>query len=138
MSRRKGRILALEALYAWEAAGAPLEEILTFAWVDDEKLEAMGEAGLAFPRIIVAGTIENIAVIDQKIRDSIQHWDFDRLKRVDLAILRLGVYSLLFQKDIPHSVTIEEAVKLCLDYGCDDSFRFVNAVLDKISKTANH
>jgi N utilization substance protein B len=44
------------------------------------------------------------------------------------------VYSLLFQ-DIPHSVTIEEAVKLCLDYGGEDSFRFVNGVLDNISKS---
>jgi N utilization substance protein B len=46
----------------------------------------------------------------------------------------MSVYSLLFQKDIPASVTIEEAVKLCLDYGTEDSFKFVNGVLDRISK----
>ena len=127
-------MLALEALYAWEAAGTPVEELLAFPWVDDEKLKAMGEAALVFPRVLVAGTLENIAVIDKKIRSVIQNWDFSRLKRVDLAIMRISVYSLLFQKDIPASVTIEEAVKLCIDYGADDSFKFVNGVLDSISK----
>jgi N utilization substance protein B len=134
MSRWKGRVLALEALYAWEAAGTPLEELLAFPWVDGKKLEKLGDEGLAFPRLLIAGVIENIAVVDKKIRKSVQKWDFSRLKRVDLAILRLSVYSLLFQ-DIPHSVTIEEAVKLCLDYGGEDSFRFVNGVLDSISKS---
>jgi N utilization substance protein B len=134
MSRWKGRVLALEALYAWEAAGAPVEELLAFPWVDGEKLKAMGDDALVFPRLLVAGTIENIAVIDKKIRSSIQNWAFSRLKRVDLAVMRLSVYSLLFQKDIPASVTIEEAVKLCIEYGADDSFKFVNGVLDSISK----
>jgi N utilization substance protein B len=134
MSRWKGRVLALEALYAWEAAGTPVEELLAFPWADSKKLENMGDE-LAFPRLLTAGTIENIAVIDKKIRSSIQNWAFSRLKRVDLAILRLSVYSLMFQQDIPHSVTIEEAVKLCLDYGGEDSFRFVNGVLDSVSKS---
>jgi N utilization substance protein B len=133
MSRWKGRVLALEALYAWDAARAPVEELLAFPWVDGEKLKSMGEDALVFPRMLIAGTIENIAVIDKKIRSAIQNWDFSRLKRVDLAVMRLSVYSLLFQKDIPASITIEEAVKLCVDYGGDDSFRFVNGVLDSIS-----
>ncbi|MDR3356943.1 MAG: transcription antitermination factor NusB [Spirochaetaceae bacterium] len=137
MSRWKGRVLAMEALYAWEAANTPVEELLAFPWVDGDKLERLGEAELVFPRLLIAGTIENIAVIDKKIRQTIQNWAFSRLKRVDLAILRLSVYSLLFQKDVPASVTIEEAVKLCLEYGVDDSFRFVNGVLDGISKGLN-
>jgi N utilization substance protein B len=135
MSRWKGRVLALEALYAWEAAKHPLKELLAFPWEDDERLKAMGEEELAFPRALIAGVIENIAVIDKKIRSSLQNWDFSRLKRVDLAILRLSVYSLMFQKDIPSSVTIEEAVKLSIEYSLDDSFRFVNGVLDNISKS---
>jgi N utilization substance protein B len=134
MSRWKGRVLALEALYAWEAARHPLEELLAFSWVDEEKLKSMREEDLAFTRILIAGVIENIKEIDKKIRSALRNWDFSRLKRVDLAILRLGVYSLLFQEDIPSSVTIEEAVKLSIDYGTDDSFRFVNGVLDSISK----
>ncbi|MDR0382960.1 MAG: transcription antitermination factor NusB [Spirochaetaceae bacterium] len=135
MSRWKGRVLALEALYAWEAAKHPPQELLSFPWVEDEKLRMMSDADLAFPRALIAGAIENIAVIDKKIRSSIKNWDFSRLKRVDLAILRLGAYSLMFQKDIPSSVTIEEAVKLSIEYGVDDSFRFVNGVLDSISKS---
>jgi N utilization substance protein B len=126
--------MALEALYAWEAAGTPLEELINFPWVEEEKLQKMSEADLAFPRLLIAGVIENRALIDKKIRAAIQNWEFSRLKRVDLAILRLSAYSLLFQKDVPPSVTIEEAVKLSLEYSGEDSFRFVNAVLDAIKK----
>jgi N utilization substance protein B len=135
MSRWKGRVLALEAIYAWEAAKHPLEELLAFSWVDEERLNTMSEADLAFPRAMIAGVIENIAAIDKKIRSSLQNWNFSRLKRVDLAILRLSTYSLMFQKDIPSSVTIEEAIKLSIEYSLDDSFRFVNGVLDNISKS---
>jgi N utilization substance protein B len=131
MSRRKGRVLALEALYAWDIARHPLDELLAFRWQDGKE---MSEETLVFPRVVIAGTIENIRIIDKKIRASLQNWTLSRLKRVDLAILRLSVYSLLFQKDIPASVVIEEAVQLAMEYGGDDSFRFVNAVLDNIRK----
>jgi N utilization substance protein B len=135
MSRRRGRILALEALYAWEISGAPLEELIAFPWVEEETLKNIGEENLVFPRLLIAGVIENRAAIDKKIRAAVQNWDFSRLRRVDLAILRLSVYSLVYQKETPASVTIEEAVKLSLEYGCEDSYRFVNAVLDKIRQT---
>jgi N utilization substance protein B len=82
----------------------------------------------------VAGTIENICVIDEKIKENLQHWDFSRLKRVDVAILRISVYSLLFQPDIPPQVVIEEAVKISIDYGEDESFRFINGILNTIKE----
>ncbi|UZV49575.1 transcription antitermination factor NusB, partial [Treponema pallidum] len=70
------------------------------------------------------------------VSSRLEHWDFVRLNKVDKAILRLSAYSLLFQKDIPPVVVIHEAVSIARDFGTDDSFRFVNGVLDNIAKSA--
>ena len=53
----------------------------------------------------------------------------------DLAVLRVGTYSLLFQRDIPAQITIDEAIEIAKEYGSEDSFRFINGVLDGLWKT---
>lgn len=94
----------------------------------------MNQESIDFARLIAAGTIQNLAKIDEQIKIQLEHWDFSRLNKVDQAILRMGVYSLLFQKDIPASVTIDEAVDISKEYGTDESYRFINGVLDGIRK----
>ena len=94
----------------------------------------MNQESLDFARLIAGGTIQNLAEIDKQIKIQLEHWDFSRLNKVDQAILRMGVYSLLFQKDIPASVTIDEAVDISKEYGTDESYRFINGVLDGIRK----
>ncbi|MDR2490996.1 MAG: transcription antitermination factor NusB [Spirochaetaceae bacterium] len=132
MSRRKARVLALEALYAYESRKQPIPELLQFGWIEENKMQRIKEEELSFSRLMVAGTIENLKRIDTVIREHLQNWDFSRLKRVDLAVLRISTYSLMFQKDIHSSIVIEEAVALCMLYSTDDSFKFVNGVLDTI------
>jgi N utilization substance protein B len=135
-ARRKGRILAFQVLYAWAAAGAKqrealLPELLDFSWVDGD---AQGGGSEDFARLLVRGVVENSAPVDAMIRRHLKNWDFSRLKPVDLALLRLGVYTLMFQ-DTPPSVVIDEAVSISRDFGTDDSYRFVNGVLDGVRKT---
>jgi N utilization substance protein B len=134
-SRRKGRILAFQALYAWGAADTPSEAIagglLDFPWQDKEKAEQSAD----FSRLLVMGTIENIAAIDAMIRGHLKNWDFSRLNRVDLAILRLSAYALMYQKDTPPSIVINEAIGISKEFGTDESFRFINGVLDSIHRT---
>lgn len=132
--RRKGRILAFQALYAWDVSKLTLTDLLDFGWVEEEKREKLGEDGIAFPRLIIAGTIEHIAEIDQIIKDNVTNWDFDRLSRVDLAIIRMSAYSLLYQTDMHPSIVIDEAIDISKEFGADDSYKFVNAVLDSIRK----
>jgi transcription antitermination protein NusB len=132
--RRKGRILAFQALYAWDVSHLSLTNLLDFDWVTEDKRERLGEDGIAFPRLIIAGTIEHIAEIDVLIKDNLTNWDFDRLNKVDLAILRMSVYSLLFQTDLHPSIVIDEAIDISKEFGSDESYRFVNAVLDSIRK----
>ncbi|MDR2176756.1 MAG: transcription antitermination factor NusB [Treponema sp.] len=156
-SRRKGRILAFQALYSWEAnagdraegaknavspaknpaaAVAPgLRELLEFPWLEQEKRAAMDEDISDFSRLLIAGTIENIAGIDRMIKKHLENWDFSRLNRVDLAILRISTYTLMFQTDVAPSIVINEAIGISKEFGTDDSYRFINGVLDSIRRT---
>jgi N utilization substance protein B len=144
--RRKARILAVQALYSWDIARLPKEEILEMGWAkespdeedndeEDRAYEEMAGAAHTFALLLIAGTLENIELIDKTIRDRLEHWDFNRLARVDLAILRMSVYCLLFQRDIPVTVVIDEAIDISKDFGSDDSYRFINGMLDGIGKS---
>ncbi len=132
--RRKSRILAFQTLYAWLQSGQDLQELLDFPWLTDAQKARYGDDGLSFVRLLVTGTVENIAAIDKTISDNITNWDLSRLRKVDLSILRMSVYSLLYQKDIHPSIAIDEAIEISREYGCDDSYRFINGVLDSIRK----
>lgn len=144
--RRRGRTIAFQTLYRYDMTGEDPETLLDFSWADAEAT-AGAEAGAPEPRalepevrdfaaLLVCGALENLPAIDDNIRAHLQNWDFTRLARVDLAILRISVYALLYQPDIPPSVTIDEAVEIAKDFGTDDSYRFINGVLDAIRKRA--
>ena len=128
--RRLGRIAAFQALYAWEETGQPVDELLGFEWMDKRP----DEATVVFAALIVRGTIENLDDVDGHIRNHLKKWSFERLNRVDLAILRTSVYALVHQRDIPANVTIDEAVEIAKQFGSPESYRFINGVLDGIRK----
>ena len=134
-SRRKGRILAFQALYCWEATHTPVEELMAFSWLENGKQAALDNELADFSRLLIAGTIENVGTVDEMIKKHLQHWDISRLNRVDLAILRMSVYTLIYQGEIAPSIVIDEAIGISKEFGTDDSFRFVNGVLDSIRMT---
>ena len=129
-TRRQARISAFQALYAWEESHQEMEELIGFEWLDKKP----DEQSAVFASLIITGTVENIGNIDEQIRQHLKNWSFERLSRVDLAILRTSSYALMFQKDIPPSVTIDEAVEIAKKFGSPESYRFVNGVLDGIRK----
>ncbi len=129
-NRRKARILAFQALYSWEINGSELSELYSYSWSREEPAEEVK----VFASFLIKGTIENLPEIDGRIKESLKRWDFERLEKVNLAILRMSTYALLYQKDIPHGVTIDEAVEITKEYSTADSYRFVNGVLDNIKK----
>jgi len=140
-SRRKGRILAFQALYCWESTKAnsvghgSLDELLMFPWLDSEKQSSLDKGIADFSRLLITGTVENVQAIDEMIKKHLQNWDISRLNRVDLAILRMSVYTLIYQHEIAPSIVIDEAIGISKEFGTDDSFRFVNGVLDSIRMT---
>ena len=135
MARRKGRILAFQALFSWDMGNGDVASMMEFPWTRDpsSQPETQNDSE-AFARLLVAGTIEHVAEIDEIIKRHLDSWDFKRINKVDLAILRVSVYPLLYQKDLHPSIVINEAVDISKEFGSDDSYKFVNAVLDNIKK----
>jgi N utilization substance protein B len=132
--RRRGRIIAVQSLYRYDLCGGGLDELFDFSWLDGERAAALSDETAAFARLLIQGTLENLDAVDGAVRGHLEHWDFSRLSRVDLAILRVSVYCLLFQREIPASVTIDEAINIARAFGGADSWRFVNGVLDAVHR----
>jgi transcription antitermination protein NusB len=128
-SRRKSRRLAVQGLYSWDVGRTDLSHLLALDWVDEKTL---GDAD--FARLLIQGTVEAIEEIDALIEQQLEHWDIARLHKVDLAILRVGTFSLRYQLDVPAHVTIDEAVELAKEMSTDEAFRFINGVLDGVRK----
>ncbi len=76
--------------------------------------------------------------IDQTIRRFSKHWRIERIAKAELSILRLGVYEMLHEPDIPLRVSINEAVELSKEFADDQSFPFVNGILDAVAKAVSH
>lgn len=123
-ARTKARKRALDAIFQADLNNKPITEIQDESDVEDKK----------YSDILINGIKENQAQIDSLISDSLSNWTIDRIPRVDKNILRVAVYELLFQKDVPVNVVISEAVKLAEDLSTDDSASFVNGTLANISK----
>ena len=135
MSRRKGRILAFQALYSWDVGGVPKETLTSFAWAVNADNPVLDEETKAFATLLISGTLEHIEEIDASIKAHLsEKWDFSRLDHVALAILRMSVYSVLYQKDMPATIIMDEAISIAKEYGSDDAYKFINAMLDSIKK----
>jgi N utilization substance protein B len=136
--RRKGRILAVQALFAFDFTRCDISGLTAFSWAagdEENNFPDIDENIRNFAVLLITGAIENLKIIDSTIQKHLEHWEMSRLNRLDLAVLRVSVFSLLFMKDVPASVVIDEAIDIAKDFGTDDSYRFINGVLDGIRKT---
>lgn len=140
MSRRKGRILAFQALYSWDVGETSKGEILSLSWADSAAEKNAVDGGEKdFARLLISGTLDKISEIDSQISSHLSpSWSMERLNKVTLAVLRMSVYSLLYQRDLHPTIIIDEAIAIVKEFGQDDSFKFINAILDKISKDVSN
>ncbi len=149
-NRRVGRECALKVLFALKLdQQAEVERLLndfwkSFRFADDalgEPLETADQpiptAARLFAETLVRGVVEQRAALDQQIRDVAKNWSLGRMSAVDLSILRLAAYELIYQPDIPVRVTINEAIEIAKRYGAKESPAFVNGLLDKIGQQQN-
>ena len=86
----------------------------------------------AYSREVVMGVCENRADLDRLIRRSSKNWRVERMTRVDRNILRIAIYEVVYRKDVPPKVSIDEAVELGKRYGTEESGAFINGILDHI------
>ena len=127
-TRRRARILALQALYEIDGSGHEPESVVT------QRVREMSlpHAVETFARKIVRGVLENLERIDRIIGTHAPAWPIRQLAAVDRNLLRVAVYELAIEGDTPPRVAINEAVEIGKTFGSDASFRFVNGVLGSI------
>ena len=130
--RRKGRELALQALYQMEMtvdeSPVALESFLSHFEGNAKAKE--------FARRLASGVVAHKAEIDRVIERSTENWKLSRMAKVDLTILRLAAYELLFCPDIPVNVSLDEAIEIGKRYGSGDSATFINGVLDQVAQSS--
>lgn len=133
-TRRKGRELALQALYQIEMTGDPSMRAV------DEFLKHFegGDAAKVFARRLVSGVVSQTAAIDCLIEQSTDNWALSRMAKVDLVILRLATYELAFCPDIPSQVSMDEAIEIGKRFGTTDSAAFINGILDQIAHRTDY
>jgi transcription antitermination protein NusB len=130
-TRRKGRELALQALYQIEltgdASGTAVELFL-------KHFEGSREAK-DFARRLVSGVISQQAELDRLIEKCTEHWKLMRMAKIDLIILRMATYELVFCPDIPLNVSLDEAIEIGKRFGSGESPKFINGVLDQVAQS---
>lgn len=131
-TRRKGRELALQALYQIELTGDASPKALEIFL---SHFEGRAKAR-DFARRLVLGVITHKEEIDRLIEQSTDHWKLSRMAKVDLTILRVAAYELLYCPDIPVSVSMDEAIEIGKRYGSGDTAIFINGILDHVAASS--
>ncbi len=136
-TRREGRELALQALYSTDVGlldgTKVLERIIESFAEGSEPAVGKNSRALAFALMLLNGVLANRPEVDKWIEEKSTNWTISRMARIDLSILRLAVYELVFCPDIPKNVTINEAIEIAKKFGAVDSSAFINGILDEIA-----
>lgn len=128
--RRVGRTLAFQVLYSGFFVDKKNPDDLKTRFMRNPLVEEQeSETALEFAMALVKGVEENLAAIDAAIEAHSQNWKIERIAMVELAILRLSLYEMMFT-DIPVKAAINEAIELSKTFGDDKSRSFVNGILD--------
>jgi N utilization substance protein B len=133
MKRRQAREYALQILFQIDFTEKKLgrRELDEF-WSDKKENKEIR----AFAEELVKGTLEKLEDIDALIEKLAENWILGRMAAVDRNILRLAAFEILYRKDIPSAVTINEALEIAKKYSSSESAPFLNGVLDRLAKEA--
>lgn len=126
--RRRARECAVQALYSWYISQNAPEEI-ELAFVAEQDMKGVD---VAYFRKLFRQTAENVEAVDSTMGAYLDR-DVQELDPIERAILRLSVYELQFELDVPYKVAINEAIEVAKVFGAEDSHKYVNGVLDKVA-----
>jgi len=127
--RRKARHYGLQALYQWTLSGASPSEIEAEFRVDNDFKHTDGE----YFNALLCGVIADVEALELVFEPALDR-GLDDLDPIERNLLRLGTFELRDRIDVPYKVVISEAVALAKKFGATDSHRYINGVLDKISR----
>lgn len=142
MKRRRAREYALQFLYRIDFLSVPegegdtpilpdLQGDLLDFWANTEEQDPEVKA---FAEDLISGTIRHLKELDVLLQKVAEKWKVLRMASVDRTIMRFSAYEVLFRKDIPNAVTINEALEIAKKYSTAESASFINGILDKIAK----
>ncbi len=128
MKRREAREQAFILIFERSINHDPTQQIIDAAGLSDDIIID------DFAEKLAMGVEENEETLDARIEKHIRGWKMNRLSKVALSLLKLAIYEIIFEKDIPVSVSINEAIDLAKKYGGAEDAPFVNGVLGSVAK----
>lgn len=142
MSRITARAAAMQMIYEKLSGGQGGEETLRMVYDELRKdgvpgVNSVGkkepdEEDRLYISRVLEGVLEKRHILDEKIENASKGWPLDRMSMIDLTIMRLAVWEMMYEKDIPGSVSIAEALELTERYSDPEDKKFVNGVLGSI------
>ncbi|WP_386692894.1 MULTISPECIES: transcription antitermination factor NusB [unclassified Lonepinella] len=127
-ARRRARECAVQALYSWVISHNDAAEV-ELAFVTEQDLKGVD---VAYFRKLFRQTVDNLDAIDRTLAPFLDRTS-EELTPIEKSILRLATYELKYELDVPYKVVINEAIEVAKTFGADDSHKYVNGVLDKVS-----
>ena len=128
--RHTSRKLALSSIFSWSFSEPNIEENISAS------AEILEEEGIEYDdeltRFLVDGVREHIDEIDKIIEEGAPDWPLDKIAKIDLVILRIAIFEVLFGKKTPIRVAIDEAVEIAKEFGNDTSHKFINGVMGTV------
>lgn len=124
--RRRARQFSVQAVYQWQITGATFAQIIDQFAVDQD----LSKTDVPYFKELLSGVINRVDTLDEKLAPYLSR-NIKDVDMVDLAILRLAMFELSYRTDVPHKVVLNEAIELAKDFATDESYKFVNGVLDK-------
>ena len=125
--KRKSRIIALQALYAYQISGTTIDVLLKHIKSNQESEEI-----ISYAKSLSMLTIDNLKDIDVYITDNAHNWEFDRISLIDKLVLRLSLAEMIYEESVPPKVSIVEGVEIAKEFGTESSGGFVNGILDSV------
>lgn len=131
-SSRRGlaRRLTVQALYQWLVNETPPERMLQQFHEED----SLGRADVEYFKALLHGTVRECGMLTDTFSEYLDR-KLEQLDPVERAVLMLGSYELMFCPDVPWKVVVNESVNLCKMFGAEDSYKYINGVLDKVART---
>ena len=125
--KRKSRIIALQALYAYQISETTIDVLLKHIKSNQESEEI-----ISYAKSLSMLTIDNLKDIDVCITDNAHNWEFDRISLIDKLVLRLSLAEMIYEESVPPKVSIVEGVEIAKEFGTESSGGFVNGILDSV------
>jgi N utilization substance protein B len=125
MGRKQAREGAMKVLFQMDSMSDYTEDSLDLFLANFE----YDEMETLYIKDSISVIKENLEEIDNQIKSNLEGWSIYRLAKVDLAVLRIAIYEILYRNDIPLEVSINEAIETVKKYSSDESFKFINGVL---------